>query len=153
MEEGKEEKMSNNNTSNAMTGILLFFAIVICMWIYSIVKPFLLEATTPRVPVQTQEIVAEEPKKIDDSIFSIYESLDSNLTIKHYADGVIFEDDGKYKIEVLDNDMGYIITAINSKGIELSEPYRFIGQGWFTLYTAPIEENAIKEEIADTELQ
>lgn len=136
--EDKEEEMSNNN-NGTMQSILFILALILGIWIYSIVSPVFKNGTikvNPETATTTQEEI-QEP--VDNSIFTTFETKDSTVIIKHYLDGIVFQSDGNYSVEVLSNDMGYILTPIDLNGNAIAPPNMFVGEGWFNMATEPID--------------
>lgn len=83
------------------------------------------------------QVSSVSPKEVDSSIFITYNIKDSNVSINSYDRGIVFESIGDYKIDVLKDDMGYIITPTNSE-----KPTYFTGKGWFYLVALPIKDES-----------
>ena len=131
--------MSDNSSNNS---VLWFLVILISIYIVVKVLPEIKiypNGYTPEVEKATQTEVVDETQDEDTNIFSTIDIKNSTVTIKSYTDGVVFQEDGNYTIDVLKDDMGYILTPTNESGIPIGNPHMFIGKGWFTLNNSPIE--------------
>jgi len=126
--------MSDNNNSAPKVifwsiFIIILSIVVMCYW------PMVKERVG--TAVSSVSIEGHDQKlENNDDVFSEYEVKGNDIVINSYLDGVVFNSSDNYKVKILKDDMGYILTSEGKDGSPPKE-YYFIGKGWFNMTTSP----------------